>query len=183
MEGEAVTNNGITSSTTNWFKGCKKDENHCNCCKLKEEMSDKKCDLCNEIFDTSSEMKLHLQQSHNQPKQADFIQCEKCSFQTLSKTGFAKHTKSHDDNFKMKKCFYCEFKSTDKATRSVHMNKTHNWLRCSVCDFKTKRPELLEKHDSIPHNESFTVMKCTHCEFETYTLKKLTRLFIPHVPS
>ena len=165
----------IARSGTSWFKGCKKDENHCNCCKLAEKVQSEKCEHCNEIFDSVSQTKLHMHQAHEQSNQVDFIQCEKCSFQTLSKAGFSKHTKSHDDNLKMKKCFYCDFKSTDKTTRATHMNKAHHWLRCNVCDFKTKRPKLLEKHDSIPHDESLTMMKCPHCEFESYTLKKLKK--------
>ena len=169
--GEVTTDFDISQSVSNWFKGCKKDENHCNCCKLSAKVQSKKCELCNEIFDSVSQIRVHMHKAHEQSSQVDFIQCEKCSFQTLSKAGFAKHAKAHDDNLKMKKCFYCDFKSTDKATRATHMNKAHIWLRCNVCDFKTKRPKLLENHNSIPHVEAkkdhknqTKPIKCKWCE-------------------
>ena len=172
---EVTTDFDISQSVSNWFKGCKKDKNHCNCCRLSAKVQSKKCELCNEIFDSVSQIRVHMHKAHEQSSQADFIQCEKCSFQALTKAGFTKHAKAHDENLKMKKCFYCDFKSMDKATRATHMNKAHIWLRCNVCDFKTKRPKLLENHNSIPHVESLTVMKCPHCEFESVTLNKLEK--------
>ena len=124
----------ITPSNTNWFKGCKKDENHCSCCKLAAKAKKQKCEFCQKSFDSIPQMKLHMHQSHDQPSDVDFIQCDKCTFQTVSKNGLAKHLKSHDDNLKMKKCFYCEFKSKDDTTRSTQMNEAHKWLYCNVCD-------------------------------------------------
>ena len=154
-----------------------------------------KCEMC--IFDTHNKTTLicHLKNTHQiemqmfkrQPQQITKLQSKQVD--TIPKLQGLKQPTQRTPNIKILKCFFCDFASNDRLSRSIHIEKEHEdrkrigrngiWrYQCNYCSYESEKAFLIFKHEDLGHKLDFS-FECDHCEFIAYNKTS----FILHVKS
>ena len=173
------------------------------------------CTICGRRFSVKGDLDRHYEKRHTVSTLTKLYQCELCDFQTLKETTFWEHARSHRDlrchlcnqkirgykNFlkhrqlheqqeqlqlhDLKKCPSCDKQFMDEKTYVRHI-KTHNFSKCSKCDYKTNntfnlkahfwrvhiKPNIAESEQSEPQQQK---PKCSYCDYTSIAQSKVSR--------
>ena len=146
------------------------------------------CTICNKTFYTLQELNGHRERRHTARILTKLYQCEICDFEISNQKIFRKHITSHKvhktyDNYmaalqseELKKCPKCD-KHYMKESLARHM-KSHNFIKCNMCDYKSKYTSNLKAHTWRIHMKPKVVQsesdpkalpKCSFCDFTSKT--------------
>ena len=78
------------------------ESNNIGCKETRKQKSQEKCDQCNEVFNTKTDLESHIQNSHEKRN----YNCDKCDQVLVSEWRFKLHLKAHTKKNKTRNCHY-----------------------------------------------------------------------------
>ena len=104
--------------------------------------------MCERQFETSKDMKSHMQE--HSYKRANF-KCEECDFIGQNKSTMQVHTgKYHSENYE---CRLCDFEANNLETLETHL-VTCEIHHCYACEIKAKQLKDIKEHVKIEHDNN-----------------------------
>ncbi|XP_055608473.1 zinc finger protein 700-like isoform X2 [Uranotaenia lowii] len=124
----------------------------------------RKCNICNQLFETPDDLMAHLTEKHTQKGQSCCTLCDK-SFTTL--TAYNRHLGLHDTSERPKVCSFCPVGFKTLEALQNHENKNHGTqhevrakfksqvlkYQCTNCDRGFRSKYDLEDHDRYIHQK------------------------------
>ena len=106
------------------------------------------CDLCDEMLNSSKEMKIH-QRTHSY-KHAQF-KCDLCEFIGGEEIEMEVHVaRTHGENYE---CGLCDFVTQDLETLDTHLKTCETYI-CEICNEKISQLPEVKAHFEKKHNAS-----------------------------
>lgn len=164
--------------------------------KLVENQQEFKCNLCDEVLKTQTNLNNHLSNFHVDKK---LLTCEICSKVFKSKKNMRTHKKSHEkveckvcnklvspysikyhlsahENTKKFECDLCSTKFKSKANVRLHLNQSHpnGKFDCIRCHKKFSNIYELFKHHKT-HSSMEKRFNCKKCNSKFYTTNHLRK--------
>ncbi|CAG9771609.1 unnamed protein product [Ceutorhynchus assimilis] len=116
------------------------------------------CEICGYISHSADRLRLHqiTHQKKIDEKELKY-RCHKCDYKTYRLYSFKVHKLNHlkPSQIKYFYCFHCDFKAKRKDNLKTHVlrhfKKEEVTLKCYLCEFSTKKRQLLTDHLSMKH--------------------------------
>ena len=132
---------------------------------LCEDVEEKTCDICKEIFISRSTLHEHKLEHHSKK-----IKCSDCNFEVDNEKDLKKHQESHEEVKieQVYRCTPCEQIFKEESIFREHMREAHaheDKFNCHHCDFQTNCEKLLENHKKkTGHTKSGEEVTCKTCK-------------------
>jgi len=133
-----------------------------------EDIEERQCKYCNMVFSTKSNLKVHVQRTH----EAISVTCHICGKVSKSELSLKRHIKNVHGNknqsIEKRKCSYCNKVFSDDKNLSKHIHNIHenNEVSCHFCGKTFKSKYYLTEHIKKVHGEN----KRFQCEFPGCTV-------------
>ena len=131
---------------------------------VKKHMKEKllRCDKCNYITTTKTDLKKHIQGKHEGFK----YPCPHCDYKTGWNSDLKAHIKNKHEGKKFS-CDKCDFVTGYSSYFRNHVKEKHEGVRhyCDQCDFQTGNLSYLKVHKQSKHEGR--IFSCEKCDFKT----------------
>ncbi len=124
----------------------------------------KKCEICNETFSTSFELKSHTE-SHSVQKSC--YKCDVCQHVFSAGSDLRSHMKSHLRK-KQYICRFCHRAFTSQHEKVRHTKEIHYVEKCDICNLTFSKSSALRTHVKAVH-----LLTCKVCKQNTSTASAL----------
>ena len=143
------------------------------------------CNICDKGFSRSFDLKTHMRVHSGELP----FQCELCGKSFRAATNLNKHRKRHrnvygkitDTTKYMFKCDECG-KGFDKMSSLQNHKRTHDRpeYQCELCDFKTKKSDVLKRHRYVHGGVEVPTFDCHICSYKTNKKGNLQKHVLTH---
>ncbi|EFA08201.1 zinc finger protein 142 [Tribolium castaneum] len=121
-----------------------------------------KCGHCSYQTEHKSHFASHVLKKHT-PEAP--LRCQQCPYMARTEKGLLKHQTRHEATHL---CPHCDYVGKTYILLKVHLNYKHSeWLKCDLCEFKTKSKRKLTNHLIKVHEMGFN--RCDQCPYKGAT--------------
>lgn len=128
---------------------------------------------CQKTYENPGSLSTHKKNAHKGKKSEDSLICSTCGKLFKNVNAWKEHQLSHRDDLdkfqlQCKICFkWLKNKRCLKSHIMLHSEVDHS---CELCNYKTKKPILLKRHQITQHSNERN-FSCSHCN-KTFKLKR-----------